>query len=419
LKFHRSIPQDSVRAGTPQSAPRLACGAAAWRRSRTSPSFYKKKALNCVARAIKQQGPVPEVDLSILQKYILREWFWTFLAASIVLIIVMFGVSLGEMLGDIADGRIPPGLLGVLTLLELPELLATILPLSVFIAVIWGLGRIYRDQEMAVMRASGFGWTMLLRPLFNLLLPVSGLLLLLGLFLSPLSAATAQQKLEQAFRNAAEWGLQAGKFHVLRGGDLILYVESVERDGRTLRHVFIQQRDGDREQIWAAETGYYWLDRETGNRYLTLENGQITEGGENTLDFGIMEFARNDLKLPEPEERIKPADLEARSTADVFGDDTPESVAEFQWRVSPAIAALVLGLLAIPLAHSAPREGRGGRALLGILAYTIYANVLYMSRNWLAKGEIDALPGLWWVHLLVLVVALVWLQRQGRMVGRG
>jgi lipopolysaccharide export system permease protein len=90
-----------------------------------------------------------------------------------------------------------------------------------------------------------------------------------------------------------------------------------------------------------------------------------------------------------------------------------------QWRVSPAIAVVVLGLLAIPLAHSAPREGRGGRALLGILAYTVYANVLYMCRNWVAKGEIGAFPGLWWVHLLVLIVALLWLQRQGRMVGKG
>lgn len=365
------------------------------------------------------QHPVREVKLNILQKYVLREWFWTFLATVVVLLIVMIGVSLGELLGDIADGNIPPGLLGALTLLKMPDLLGTILPLSVFIAVIWGLGRIYRDQEMAVMRASGFAWPMLLRPLFSLLLPVAALLLALGLVLSPLAASATQQKLEEAFRNAAEWGLQTGKFHVLRNGDLVLYVESVAKDGRTLRHVFIQQRDGEREQIWAAEKGYYWLDRETGSRYLTLENGQITEGGEAALDFGIMRFARNDLKLPEPETRIKPAALEARSTSEIFSTDTPESIAEMQWRVSPAIAAVVLGLLAIPLAHSAPREGRGGRALLGILAYTIYANVLYMCRNWVAKGEISAFPGLWWVHLLVLIVALLWLQRQGRMVGKG
>jgi lipopolysaccharide export system permease protein len=260
---------------------------------------------------------------------------------------------------------------------------------------------------------------MLLRPLANLLLPVAAILLALGLLLTPLTASMTQMKLEDAFRNAAEWGLRTGEFHVLRGGDLVLYVEAVERDGRTLRNVFIQQRDGEREQVWAAEKGYYWLDRESGHRYLTLENGQITEGGQGTLDFGIMHFSRNDLKLPEPETRVKPAALEARSTPEILFSDSPEAIAEMQWRVSPAIAAIVLGLLAIPLAHSSPREGRGGRALLGILAYTVYANILYMCRAWMARGELAAFPGLWWVHVLVLLVALVWLRQQGRMVGRG
>jgi len=360
-----------------------------------------------------------EVNLIILQKYFFREWLWTFLATALVLLLVMMGVSLGELLRDIAGGRMPSGLLGALILLKMPDVLGTILPLSIFIAVIWGLGRIYRDQEMAVMRASGFSWPLLLRPLYSLLIPVSAVLLLTSLVLSPLAASVTQQKLEDAFRNAAEWGLQTGKFHVLQGGDTILYVESVRKDGRTLEHVFIQQRDGDREQIWAAARGYYWLDPETGGRFLTLENGRITEGGSDSLDFGILEFSRNDLKLPEPEERARSDALEARPTSNILFSLDPEEATEIQWRLTPAVAVLVLGLLAIPLSHSAPREGRGGRAVLGILAYIVYANGLYMCRNWMAKGDFPIIPGLWWIHLLVLLVAFLWMRHQGRMVGKG
>ncbi len=243
--------------------------------------------------------------------------------------------------------------------------------------------------------------------------------MLIGLFLAPAASSAAQQKLEDAFRNAAEWGLQAGQFHVLQGGDLVLYVAAVEKDGRTLEQVFIQQRNGDREQIWVADKGYYWLDRENGERYLTLENGQITEGGKNSLDFGIMEFERNDLKLPQPEQGRKNDSLAARHSAEILSSTTPQDAAELQWRLSPALAAIVLGFLAIPLSHSAPREGRGGRALLGILAYAVYANVLFMSRGWVASGDLSPALGLWWVHALVLVIALLWLQRQGRMVGKG
>ena len=295
--------------------------------------------------------------------------------------------------------------------------------ISFFIAVIWGLGRFYRDQEMAVMRASGFRWPMMLPPLFGLLLPVSGALLLIGLFLVPASAGLAQHKLEDAFRNAAEWGLQTGQFHVLQGGDLVLYVADVEKDGRTLNRVFIQQINNDREQIWVAEKGYYWLDREKGERFLTLENGQITEGGEDSLDFGVMQFSRNDLKLPQTERRRRrdadKIEIEARGSAEILFSGGARELAELQWRLAPAIAAIVLGLLAIPLSHSAPREGRGGRALLGIFAYTVYVNVLYMSRGWVANGDIPPMLGMWWVHLLVLGTALIWMRRQGRMVGKG
>ena len=358
-------------------------------------------------------------DLTILQKYILREWSWTLLAVTIVLLIVMIGVSLGELLNDIAGGRLPSGLLWVLIGLKMPEVLTTILPLAIFIAVIWALGRFYRDQEMAVMRASGFRWQMMLRPLVVLMVPMTILLLIIGLYVAPAASSLTQQKLEEAFRNAAEWGLQTGKFHVLQGGDLVLYVASVDKDGRTLRHVFIQQQDEEREQVWISEKGYYWLDRENGNRYLTLENGQITEGGRDTLDFGVMEFTRNDLKLPTPEQRARSDDLEARSSRELLSPATPQEAAEIQWRVSPAIVAVVLGLLAIPLSHSSPREGRGGRAVLGILAYAAYANVLWMSRSWVANGDIPPIIGMWWVHLLVFAVALIWLQRQGRIVGKG
>ena len=96
-----------------------------------------------------------------------------------------------------------------------------------------------------------------------------------------------------------------------------------------------------------------------------------------------------------------------------------EEIAEIQWRVSPAIAIIVLGMLAIPLSHSAPREGRGGRVVLGILAYVVYANVLYTCRSWLSKGDISPWLGIWWVHLLGLAIAIIWLHRQGRLVGKG
>ena len=54
--------------------------------------------------------------------------------------------------------------------------------------------------------------------------------------------------------------------------------------------------------------------------------------------------------------------------------------------------------------------------LLGILAYAVYANVLYLCRNWISNDFLPPNLGMWWVHGVVLLLAFLLLQRQGRMV---
>lgn len=353
--------------------------------------------------------------MSILQKYILREWFWTALAVSIVLIVVLLGAYLSDMLQDIAGGRIPAGLLGVQLLLHLPESLGNILPLAGFVAVMWGLGRFYRDQEMAVMRSSGFGWTSLLKPLLILVIPLAVALLVLGLSIAPTTARMAEEQLEEAFRSAAIWGLQAGKFHVLRQGELVLYAEAIDEDGSTLKNIFIKQRQEEREQIWVAQKGRYWMDPATGDRYLVLEDGNVTDVAPGQLDLRILRFARNDLRLPEPEfSKRKSSKINSISSKELFKTGNQESFAELQWRLSPAISIIVLGLLAIPLAHSEPREGRGFRVVLGILVYILYGNLLYLCRSWMIEGILPLYIGMWWVHVSFLIVSYAWVRQQGR-----
>ena len=334
---------------------------------------------------------------------------------SIVLVVVLLGAYLSDMLQDIAGGRIPAGLLGVQLALHLPETMSNILPLAGFAAVMWGLGRFYRDQEMAVMRSSGFNWRNLLKPLLSLLLPLALALLVIGLLVAPSSSRLAEEKLEEAFRSAAVWGLQAGKFHVLKRGDLVLYAEAIGEDGSTLKNIFIKQRHNDREQVWVAQKGRYWMDEGTGDRYLVLEDGKVTDVAPGKLDVRVLSFARNDLRLPEPEFRKRKGErINSVATGELLDKGNIESIAELQWRLSPAISVVVLGLLAIPLAHSEPREGRGVRVVLGILVYILYGNLLYLCRTWVIEGVLPPWLGMWWVHLLFLTISFVWIRRQGR-----
>ena len=195
----------------------------------------------------------------------------------------------------------------------------------------------------------------------------------------------------------------------------MLYAESIGEEGATLNNIFIKQRSEEREQVWVAQTGRYWMDADTGDRYLVLENGKVTDVAPGQLDLRVLSFARNDLRLPEPEFRKrKSAKINSVSSAELFKNGNVESIAELQWRLSPAITVIILGLLAIPLSHSEPREGRGVRIVLGILVYILYGNLLYLCRSWVIEGTLPPYIGMWWVHLVFLIISFAWIRKQGR-----
>lgn len=90
----------------------------------------------------------------------------------------------------------------------------------------------------------------------------------------------------------------------------------------------------------------------------------------------------------------------------------PRAASEFQWRLSVPLSALVLVLLAVPLARTSPRQGRYGKLLAAILVYVIYYNLGVLGRAWLEKGVAPAQVGIWWVDVLFVVAVVVMLVQQ-------
>jgi hypothetical protein len=68
------------------------------------------------------------------------------------------------------------------------------------------------------------------------------------------------------------------------------------------------------------------------------------------------------------------------------------------------MATLILSVLAVPLSRS-QREGRYGR-LDGLLVFIIYFNLMSAGTAWLEQGTVSPLVGIWWVHALMLAIAL-------------
>ena len=70
------------------------------------------------------------------------------------------------------------------------------------------------------------------------------------------------------------------------------------------------------------------------------------------------------------------------------------------------VSVLVLALLAFPLSRVNPRRGKFSQLLPAILLYILYGNLLFLGRAWVRKGILSFDVGMWWVHGLMLLIAI-------------
>ena len=345
--------------------------------------------------------------MKTLDRYVLREAALSWLAVTGILLVVLVSNQLAQVLGQVADRGYPRsvilGLIGFTTV----QNLTVLIPFGLLIGIVLALGRLYHESELAALQACGVGPVQLLRPIGLLALVVTATLAWLALSAAPNAFARIQDIRREAMR-AAEFGvLEPGKFHTFAGGNAVFYAESREPDG-TLRHVFLERRDGDSVAVVLADRARHLVEEGGAVQVLMLYDGERYEGAPGQAVMRRVRFAEHGIPVRVGDPATGPARVEARPTLALAGDPDPQAQAELQWRLSLPLMTLVLTLLAIPLAQLRPRQGRYARVGLVILVYFVYFNLLSAARTWVEKGWLPPAAGVWWTHALVLLLAL-WL----------
>ena len=155
---------------------------------------------------------------------------------------------------------------------------------------------------------------------------------------------------------------------------------------------------------------------------MVLEDGFRYAGLPGRAQFSVTRFERHAVWI---DTSPKPTFARARkmlaTIALVDSGDTLHA-AELHRRISSVISIVVLGMLAVPLARTSPREGRYGRLFVAVVAYFIYSNALSIFENLVERGEVPVAVGVWPVHAMAAVAILALLVRQnagGRRAGPG
>lgn len=349
-----------------------------------------------------------------LDRYLFREFTQSFLATLIVLMVVSLGGVMVDLLGNMADGRLPATLLVSQLGLQLLNYLAIILPLALMLGLLLAFARLYRDSEMPVLTSIGVGPRRMLRPLLMLVVPVVALVGALSLWLGPWADRTSERMIEHANRSLVVAGLDAGKFTVLPNGSVI-YIGGISADGTRLQRVFVQRQDEGRVDVVTARSGEMFFEG-SRDRYMRLTDGFRVEGPLNRgMDYNLMRYASNEFALPDRAHVREETDPELMPTLDLLDDPRADANAQLHSRIAPPLLALAFALLTLPLARSSPRQARYGRIMLGFLAYLVGTNLMFLGTQALADGTLPALLGLWWLTLPLLALGTWLYLRDGRM----
>jgi len=351
----------------------------------------------------------------IVQRYLFRELALSLVAVLGVLVLIYVSNRLVRFLAEAAAGQLASD--AILELLALKAIghITLLMPLALYLAVLLGLGRLYRDSEVVAMSAGGIGVRRLAQTIVGFSFLFALLAALLTLYFAPEIAVIQETLRKRAQQESTVAAIIPGRFKQVGGTERVLYVESVDRDAGLLRNVFVESPGGRGRDLLIGSRAYQRIQGKRASRYMIIEDGYRYAGRPGDADFVITRFKRHAVRLDEGDTA---GYLKAESipTAELLGSNDPRLLAELQWRISLPLSVLILGLLAVPLARTSPRQGRFAKLFSAVLVYFVYNNALGVARKLVERGDLSPLIGLWPVHAVVVAVAvaLLWRHSRGR-----
>ncbi|HWP18630.1 MAG TPA: LPS export ABC transporter permease LptF [Burkholderiaceae bacterium] len=343
-----------------------------------------------------------------------RELSRSFGATLVVLLTIVLTMMLIRTLGQAASGSIAPQhivlLMGYIVLGYLPLILC----LSLFVATVSTLSRMYRDSEMTIWFASGLPLTRFLKPVFRTAAPVLAVTAVAALVVWPW-ANQRSTELRQLYERRSDLSRVApGQFQTSSDGRRVFFVERNTEGGQVGRNVFVLIRDEDSESVASASTGRVEFEGE--DRFLVLERGQRYDQDLKTGARTIAQFEQYRLltgeKAASASGQFPP---KARSTLELWRQPTDLHRGELVWRMGLPLVAINLLVLGVALSAFNPRRAGSWNLLLALLVFIVYFNLLNLSQAWVAAGRLQAIPALLLVH--GIPAALGWFALRWREAG--
>lgn len=352
----------------------------------------------------------------IVQRYLIREILLSFSAVFSVLLVIAVAIMFVGLLAEMSASVFSSAFMLQLMALKIVSKLVILVPAALYVAILLALGRLYSDSEIVAMWAGGIGPRRINLSVFRFLLVFAVITAIISLYLSPEARATRDVVWARAKAQAEISGILPGRFLEFRDGELVAYTESLSADRREMENVFAKLSIAGIQNLLVAKKARFSSEEEEAGRYIVLEDGYRYAGSPGSVDYTIYRFERHGFRIDR--ERVDSVISKANAirTSGLLDSPHPAYAAELQSRIARPISLVLLGMLALPLARTLPRQGKYTKLAMGIAIYFLYENAAGVMKTLVEQGDVSTGVGIWPVHVLMalIVAGLLYVQSAGR-----
>ena len=356
----------------------------------------------------------------ILRRYMTQQVAANTAIVLLFLMALMLGGRLIRYFGIAAEGRLDVGLLFAIIGYNIPTFLELILPLSFFIALMLVLGRMYVDQEMSVLFASGISRGRLTRLMIPLITGLFVFQMGISLLAKPWGLSNSEQIWQTQSLGSLLDLVRPKTF--ISSGNYHLYVDEFDKEKRELKNLYVVQQQTDKsgkiaknDVIITATRAYQVPSKDTdSSMQLDLFQGRRYELGTNNAKYNQASFEKYRITLEKPaSEKITETNVEIQTTAKLLANtQKPEAKAELGYRFTMPWLIIIAAMLATPLAQVRPRQGRWLRLLPSVLIFASCAISIISLRTAIAKESISEYAYIWLiVGFIAFALLLNWQSR--------
>jgi lipopolysaccharide export system permease protein len=351
--------------------------------------------------------------MSLLDRYIARQFFVTFLfsLASFAALFVL--INMVENLDRFIDHQIPAGRIAIYYLAGLPQTFLLTTPLSVLLASLFVTGKLSMQSELSALKSAGMSLAHLMRPFLLVSLLITGLNMVNSCWIIP-SNYDWSTGFENRYMKESKHDNQ-GPLHIRESKNRILTVGEIGADFMSARSVSIESFEGpritsriDADSLRILPSGKLWVLYNTRSRHFSDAGERlVVNPAADTLNLSLSKNTFRMIDADPDAMTIQQHYQFVREKEQAGLSGLERARVKLQVKIAMPFASLIIVMIGVPLSTKKKRSGLALEASISLLVGLLYLGLQRTLSSVGYDGHINPILAAWLPNLLFIMAGMV------------